>query len=368
MTFDKDYKNLYFLSGGNIKKFDTAGRSMKNVDFEATFNYKPYDERAYMFDHVYRQIKDKFYVANLHGVDWDGYRKTYERFLPYINNNYDFQEMLSEMLGELNASHTGARYYGSVASLPTAYLGLFYDESYDGDGLKVKEVVNNGPCSVKNTDIKPGSIIQKIDGIDITAGMDYFPLLEGKIGKPIRLSVSKAKGGKTFDVVVKGISRGTLIDLLYKRWVERNRKLVDSLSNGRLAYVHVRAMNSKSFRYVYSELLSERNRNREAVIVDERHNGGGWLHPAQRQGVSALCATGQVYGPRPIQQMDQAVVRAYLRGRLQQRTWFPDGVQDTRHRQAYRHTGGWNNDCRVVGEDDRPVDGVRHSASGLPNS
>ena len=278
MTFDKDYKNLYFLSGGGIKKFDTAGRSMKNVDFEATFNYKPYDERAYMFDHVYRQIKDKFYVANLHGVDWDGYRKNYERFLPYINNNYDFQEMLSEMLGELNASHTGARYSGSWASLQTANLGLFYDESYEGDGLKVKEVVTNGPCSVKNTDIKPGCIIQKIDGTDITAGMDYFPLLDGKIGKPIRLTVSKAKGGKTFDVVVKGISKGALTDLLYKRWVERNRKLVDSLSNGRLAYVHVRAMNSKSFRDVYSELLSERNRNREAVIVDERHNGGGWLH------------------------------------------------------------------------------------------
>ena len=108
--------------------------------------------------------------------------------------------------------------------------------------------------------------------------MDYFPLLEGKISKPIRLSVSKAKGGKTFDVVVKGISRGTLIDLLYKRWVERNRKLVDSLSNGRLAYVHVRAMNSESFRTVYQELLSDRNRNRKAVVVDERHNGGGWLH------------------------------------------------------------------------------------------
>ncbi len=278
MAFDKDYKNLYFTSGGNIKKLDVAARSMKNVDFEATFNYRPYDERAYMFDHVYRQIKDKFYVSSLHGVDWDGYRKTYERFLPFINNNYDFQEMLSEMLGELNASHTGARYSGSWASLQTATLGLFYDESHTGDGLKVKEVVKNGPCAVKNTDIKPGSIIQKIDGVDITAGMDYFPLLDGKIGKPIRLTVSNAKGGKTHDVVVKGISKGAQNDLLYKRWVERNRQLVDSLSGGRLAYVHVKAMDSKSFRDVYSELLSERNRNREAVIVDERHNGGGWLH------------------------------------------------------------------------------------------
>ena len=278
MYFDKDYKNLYYTSGGNIKKFDTSSRAIKNIDFEATFNYKPYSERAYMFDHVWRQIKDKFYVADLHNVDWDGYRNTYERFLPYINNNYDFQEMLSEMLGELNASHTGARYNGSWASLQTANLGLFYDESYMGDGLKVKEVVKNGPCSIKNTDIKPGSIIMKIDGEDIKAGMDYFPLLDGKIGKSIRLTVAKEKGGKTFDVVVKGISKGNLTNLLYKRWVERNSELVDSLSGGRLAYVHVRAMNSESFRDVYRDLLSEKNRNREAVIVDERHNGGGWLH------------------------------------------------------------------------------------------
>lgn len=278
MLFDKDYKNLYFTSGGGIKKFDTSTRAIKNIDFEATFNYKPYSERAYMFDHVWRQIKDKFYVENIHNVDWDGYRKTYEKFLPYINNNYDFQEMLSEMLGELNASHTGARYSGTWASLQTANLGLFYDESYEGDGLLVKEVVKNGPCAIKNTDIKPGCIIQQIDGEDIKAGMDYFPLLDGKIGKPIRLTVSKSKGGKTFDVTVKGISKGDLNNLLYKRWVERNRQMVDSLSGGRLAYVHVRAMNSDSFRDVYTDLLGEKNRKCEAAIVDERHNGGGWLH------------------------------------------------------------------------------------------
>ena len=278
MLFDKDYKNLYFTSGGAIKKFDTASRTTKNIDFEATFNYKPYGERAYMFDHVWRQIKDKFYVDNLHNVDWDAYRKTYERFLPYINNNFDFQEMLSEMLGELNASHTGARYSGTWASLQTANLGLFYDESYEGDGLRVKEVVKNGPCAIKNTDIKPGCIIQQIDGETVKAGMDYFPLLDGKIGKPIRLTVSKSKGGKTFDVTVKGISKGELTNLLYKRWVERNRQMVDSLSGGRLAYVHVRAMNAESFHDVYADLLGEKNRKCEAAIVDERHNGGGWLH------------------------------------------------------------------------------------------
>ena len=277
MMFDKSYKEIYLAADGGIKKVTPQSKAVKNIEFEAQFNYQPYKERAYMFDHVWRQVKDKFYDKNIHGVDWEGYRKTYERFLPYINNNHDFQEMLSEMLGELNASHTGARYSGSWASLQTASLGLFFDEDYTGDGLKIAEVIKGSEIACKQTDVKSGCIIEKIDGTEIKAGMDYFPLLDGKIGKPVRLTI-RPQSGRSFDVTTKGMSMNAVDDLLYKRWVDRNRQLVDSLSGGRLAYVHVRAMNSESFRTVYRELLSDKNRNREAVIVDDRHNGGGWLH------------------------------------------------------------------------------------------
>ena len=277
MMFDKSYKEIYLAADGGIKKVTPQSKAVKNIKFEAQFNYQPYKERAYMFDHVWRQVKDKFYDKNIHGVDWEGYRKTYERFLPYINNNHDFQEMLSEMLGELNASHTGARYSGSWASLQTASLGLFFDEDYTGDGLKIAEVIKGSEIACKQTDVKSGCIIEKIDGTEIKAGMDYFPLLDGKIGKPVRLTI-RPKSGRSFDVTTKGMSMNAVDDLLYKRWVDRNRQLVDSLSGGRLAYVHVKAMNSESFRTVYRELLSDKNRNREAVIVDDRHNGGGWLH------------------------------------------------------------------------------------------
>ena len=277
MMFDKSYKEIYLAADGGIKKVTPQSKAVKNIEFEAQFNYQPYKERAYMFDHVWRQVKDKFYDKNIHGVDWEGYRKTYERFLPYINNNHDFQEMLSEMLGELNASHTGARFSGSWASLQTASLGLFFDEDYTGDGLKIAEVIKGSEIACKQTDVKSGCIIEKIDGTEIKAGMDYFPLLDGKIGKPVRLTI-RPKSGRSFDVTTKGMSMNAVDDLLYKRWVDRNRQLVDSLSGGRLAYVHVKAMNSESFRTVYRELLSDKNRNREAVIVDDRHNGGGWLH------------------------------------------------------------------------------------------
>lgn len=272
---DKNFKNIY-LCNSTIKKFDVAKNSSSAISFEARFDYQPYKERQYLFNHVWQQVKDKFYDVNLHGVDWNGYRATYERFLPYINNGYDFRDMLSELLGELNASHTGARFYADGARLKTAVLGLFFDQTYTGDGLKVEEVIKRGPFAVKNTKVQRGSIIEAIDGQKIEAGKAYDMLLDGKAGKPVRVTVSN--GGKSFDVTVRPISKSQQDELLYKRWVDRNRAMVDSLSGGRLAYVHVKAMNSESFRTVFSELLSDKNRQKEAVIVDERHNGGGWLH------------------------------------------------------------------------------------------
>lgn len=278
LIYNKENKQLFLCSNGAIKKIDTEKNDIKNVNFEAIFNYRPYKEREYIFNHIWQQVLDKFYVADLHGTDWKFYRESYARFLPHINNNYDFQEMLSELLGELNGSHTGARYSAPGATLSTACLGVFFDNQYEGDGLKIQEIIAKGPFAVKKTEVTPGCIIEKIDGQAILKGTDYFPMLEGKAGKNVQLSIYNPTNGKRFQVSIKPISIGAQNELLYKRWVKRNEQMVEKLSGGRIAYVHVKGMDSPSFRTVYSELLSDRNRNKEAVIVDTRHNGGGWLH------------------------------------------------------------------------------------------
>ena len=157
-------------------------------------------------------------------------------------------------------------------------MGLFFDNAYAGDGLKIEEVLKRGPFAVRKTNVTAGCIIEKIDGEKIGKGMDYNFLLDGKINKPVRISIYNPSTKKRFDVTIKPISKYAQQELLYERWVDRNREMVDSLSGGRIAYVHVKAMNSESFRTVYRELLSDENRNKDAVIVDERHNGGGWLH------------------------------------------------------------------------------------------
>lgn len=274
LILSEDGKSIY-MNSGSIKKIDVASGRSVPVEMEGIFEYRPYAEREYIFDHAWRQVKEKFYDPEIHGVDWDGYKDTYAKFLPYINNNFDFAEMLSEMLGELNASHTGARYSAPGSAYPVAYLGAFFDDAYTGDGLKIKEIIKGGPLTLVKSDLKEGCIIEKIDGQTIAAGQDYYPLLEGKVGKKIRLSVSDPATSKKFDVVVKGI--GNEYSILYRRWVERNRAIVDEISGGKIGYVHIEGMDSRSFRTLYKDLLGL-NRHKDAVVVDVRHNGGGWLH------------------------------------------------------------------------------------------
>lgn len=277
MMADKDGENLFVLTDNGIRKVEIGkGGEVKNVDFEAQYDRKPSAEREYIYDHMLRQVNDKFYDVKLHNVDWEYYGDHYRQFLPHINNNRDFADLLSEILGELNASHTGGRASSGYAQLPTSSLGAFFDPDFDGNGLRITEILPRGPLSPAKAGIRPGDVILAIDGTTIEAGKDYSPLLEGKAGRKTRLSIRHADG-TTAVVPVKPISQGTERNLLYQRWVERNEHTVDSVSNGRIGYVHVSGMDSPSYREVYERALGK-YRNCDALIVDTRYNGGGWLH------------------------------------------------------------------------------------------
>jgi tricorn protease len=149
------------------------------------------------------------------------------------------------------------------------------DLDYKGDGLKIDEVVEDGPFDKKNSKVKAGCIIQKIDGVEITKGMDYYPLLNNKSGKTVLVTLSD--GGKTWEETVKPISHGAMNELLYNRWVKHNEETVEKLSKGRLGYVHIRSMGDASYRDVYSQILGKYNLC-DGIVIDTRFNGGGRLH------------------------------------------------------------------------------------------
>ena len=101
-----------------------------------------------LFEHAWRQTWKKFYVDTMHGVDWPAMKAAYARFLPYIDNNRDFAELISEMQGELNASHTGGRYRPTRPDADvTAALGFFPDPAWSGAGVKIVEVLEGRPAA-----------------------------------------------------------------------------------------------------------------------------------------------------------------------------------------------------------------------------
>ncbi len=278
LEVSKDGKSLFVLSDGKIMKVDQESGKTSPVGVSGEMIHYAAEERAYIFDHAWTQVAKKLYDPKIGGLDWKKYHDKYARFLPHINNNYDFQELLSELLGELNVSHTGGRYAPQQTNADaTASLGLLYDEMYTGDGVKVMELLPGGPLLNATSKISKGTIIEKIDGEAITNDFDWSRLLNRKTGKYVLLSLYDPEGKKRWEETVKPITMGDEQTLLYNRWVKMERKKVEELSGGKVGYVHVQSMNDNSFRTVYEEVLG-RNADKEALIVDTRFNGGGWLH------------------------------------------------------------------------------------------
>lgn len=277
LTLDKDGKNVFLLSDGKLSRIEIKSGKRKSIPYNGEMVLNTSAERYYLFEHVWRQVAKKFYHPGLHRVDWPFYKNEYLRFLPHINNNYDFAEMLSELLGELNASHTGASYHPRPDTPDaTACLGVFFDESYQGSGLKIAEVMEKSPLVQEGSKIKAGVIIEKVDGVTINPETNFYPLLNRKAGKYTLLSLFDEAAKKRWQERVKPISRGQESSLLYRRWVENRKKLTEKLSNGRIGYIHVRSMGDASYRTVYEEAMGKLV-NKEALVIDTRFNGGGDL-------------------------------------------------------------------------------------------
>ncbi len=268
-----------FLLGSRMRKIDQKTGKLTSISYSAPMTIDYAAEREFMFDNMVREEAARFYVADMHGVNWKEMADHYRRFLPHINNNYDYAELLSELLGELNVSHTGGRYYatGGTQADRTASLGLLYDLAYAGNGLKVAEVIARGPFSAASSKVAPGIIVEYINGSQITPTTDFAALLTDLDGRRTLVGLYNPLTGERWEEVIRPISSSKQNELLYRRWVEHRAAEVDSLSNGRLGYVHISSMDDESFRRVYSDLLGKYN-DKEGVVIDVRWNGGGRLH------------------------------------------------------------------------------------------
>jgi tricorn protease len=288
MAWDKDQKSIFLLADGSLSKIDPSGGKRDTIGIKGEVTVDLTAERAAQFEHVWRRTLETFFRTGYHGADWNALKPVYQKHLPGVANGYDFAELLSEMLGELNVSHSGARYGRTMENADeTASLGAFYDPAYAGPGVRIVEVIAGGPLDKAGFDIAPGTVIEAVDGEPIAADRDIERYLNRKAGQTLLLTVSAPAGAGTAakgaaaapakrDITVKPVSPREESSLLYRRWVQRNQAEVEKLSGGRLGYIHIPGMSDSAYRSAFEEVLGK-FATKEGLVVDTRFNGGGDL-------------------------------------------------------------------------------------------
>jgi tricorn protease len=278
--FSPDSKEIYYLENGRVNIVSLDRREVRplSINLEMTVNFA--QEKMEIFKQGWRYLRDNFYDDKYHGADWNAVRASYEPLIAGAKTMDEVRRIMSEMVGELNASHLGVGGASGFTATPTGKLGLRFDRGeYETDGrLKVTEIIALSPIDITR-DVEVGEYLLSVDGVKIDSKTNLDALLENKVGRRVELEFSaNADGSNKRAVVIKPTNTGTEKGLLYRQWVEQNRQYVERISGGKLGYVHIPDMSSDSLEQLYVD-LDVQNQNKEGVVIDIRNNNGGFVNP-----------------------------------------------------------------------------------------
>lgn len=255
---------------------DLSGMKTK-IDYRA--------EWQQIFDEAWRQMRDFFYVENMHGQNWQTIREKYNELIPHVNHRDDLNYVIGEMIGELNAGHA----YVNPGDKPkadrvkTGLLGAVIEKSESGH-FRVKEILDGAPWSKKlasplqapGVDVSEGDYILAVDRQPARKVNNLYELLVGKAGQTVELLVNDSpRTNGAEKVLMKTID--DVSELYYYRWVRENIRKVNEATNGQIGYLHVPDMGTEGLnqfvRYFYPQL------DKKGLIIDDRGNGGGNVSP-----------------------------------------------------------------------------------------
>lgn len=237
------------------------------------------------FWEAWRYERDHYYDPNMRGLDWKAIGERYSHYLDYVNNRTDLNVVLGLMIGELGTGHSyviGGDLGNMPRPIPVGHLGADYEVS--GGKIRFKRIYRGenfeedarGPLGEPGADVKEGDYLLEIDGHPVDANTNPDSLLVDKAGRYVTLTVADNPGGaNSRKIRVRPVvSEGTL---RYREWAADNRRLVDKLSGGHIGYMHIENTATEGaidfIRGFYPQT------DKDAMIVDERWNGGGFIQP-----------------------------------------------------------------------------------------
>ena len=276
--FSPDSKEVYFLENGRVNIVSLDRREVRPLPLSFDLNVNFAAEKMEVFKQGWRYMRDNFYDDKFHGANWDTVYQTYEPLIQAARNMDEVRRLMNLMVGELNASHLGVYGNSGFAATPIGKLGLRFDTTeYETNGcLKITEIIDLSPAAISGA-INVGDYLLSIEGTNIDKTVNLDELLENKVGKRIVLGISR-DGVNKKDVAVKPISTGAEKNLLYRQWVESNRRYVEKISGGKLGYVHLPDMGQGTLNQLYIDLDAQ-NQAKEGVVIDIRNNNGGFINP-----------------------------------------------------------------------------------------
>jgi len=268
---------FYALMGGDVYEVKPAEGKADKITLSVSFSKNLHDEFVQMFYENWATLAEYYYDVSYHGVDWKGMRARYEQYLPLVRNRDNLRTIQNDMLGELNSSHLGFTSQGDEAKpyykMQTNATGILFS---DDDPLVVTGWVARSPADLTDTPLRPGDRLTAVDGVEVEHGCDRdkafaLPQLEKEI------TLRFERKGREFDMTLVPVSSSALKSLIYDSWVSDNRKYVDSLTAGRVAYVYMKDMGTSSLEKFLIDMTGIAL-GKEALILDIRNNRGGNVH------------------------------------------------------------------------------------------
>jgi tricorn protease len=275
VSLDAEGKTFHYLKSGKPNSIAASGGKAESVDFRARLVIDRPAIRLQLLDEGWRIMRDRFYDPDMHGVDWPAMRKKYGDWVQKAGHDVDFGDIVNLMLGELNASHMGYRpnwespgNYGS-----DGHLGLDFDRSHRGDGLKISYVLPNGPCDRIANRLLVGDVLLAVDGQPVSRSENLFRTLENQADLPVWLTVERDGDELEFEVVPQTFR---VVYTLHHRATEKEKRgITEAATDGRVGYVHIQGMGFSEVARFQHNLFAAAD-GREALIIDVRNNGGGW--------------------------------------------------------------------------------------------
>jgi tricorn protease len=247
-----------------------------------------------LFDEAWTKLKDGFYDPNMHGVDWKAMKDKYRPMAVDAEIKDEFYNVVSQMLGELKASHLGI-YPGGTddegdavqGSAPTGYLGFDLEATtLEGGGRKITAIQTKGPAD--EAGLRVGDVVKSVAGTAVKADTDLDKVLMGAAGRDVALVYGKGDGSGDRTATLKAFGGGQLAALKYQLWLEKCRKTVAEKAKGEVAYIHLAGMMPPDLAK-FNTALAEVNQSRKAkaLVLDVRNNGGGNIHQQILQALAA---------------------------------------------------------------------------------